>query len=87
MPELRWHPNVAALLATLGDEQREKIRHRLRALVRFPLLGRTQPGTSTGGLRRLVALGWIVVYRHDRVADVMTILALLPPRSAIDLTD
>jgi plasmid stabilization system protein ParE len=87
MPELRWHPNVAALLAALGDEQREKISQRVRALARFPLLGRTQPGTSTGGLRRLVALGWIVVYRYDHVGDVVTVLALLPPRSAIGFTD
>jgi mRNA-degrading endonuclease RelE of RelBE toxin-antitoxin system len=87
MPELRWHPNVAALLATLSDEQREKIGQRVRALARFPLLGRAQPGSPTASLRRLIALGWRVVYRNDQVADVVTVLALVPPRSAIDLSD
>jgi plasmid stabilization system protein ParE len=86
MPELRWHPNVAVLLANLPDEHRDKIRRRVRALTRFPLLGKPQPGSSTS-LRRLVALGWIVIYRYDHVGDVVTVLALLPPRSSIDLTD
>jgi plasmid stabilization system protein ParE len=86
VPELRWHPNVAVLLANLPDELRDKIRRRARALTRFPLLGKLQPGSSTS-LRRLVALGWIVIYRYDQVGDVVTVLALLPPRSAIDLTD
>jgi plasmid stabilization system protein ParE len=86
MPEVRWHPNVAVLLANLPDELRDKVRRRVRALTQFPLLGRPQPGSSTS-LRRLVALGWIVIYRYDQVGDVVTVLALLPPRSSIDLTD
>jgi plasmid stabilization system protein ParE len=86
MPELRWHPNVAALLASLRDEQRDRIRRRVRALSLFPLLGRPQPGQSTG-LRRLVALSWTVIYRYDQSADVVTVLVLLPPRSSIDLSD
>ncbi len=52
----------------------------------FPRLGRPQPGHSTG-LRRLVALGWTVIYRYDQAGDVVTVLVLLPPRSAIDLSD
>jgi plasmid stabilization system protein ParE len=86
MPELRWHPNVAALLANLPEGHRDRIRRRVRALSQFPLLGPPQPG-STGGLRRLVALGWKVVYRYDQTGDVVTILALLPPRSSIDMVD
>jgi mRNA-degrading endonuclease RelE of RelBE toxin-antitoxin system len=86
MPELRWHPNVAALLAKLPDGQRDRIRRRVRALSQFPLLGPPQPG-SAAGLRRLVALGWKVVYSYDTIGDVVTVLALLPPRSSIDLSD
>lgn len=86
MPELRWHPNVAAILAGLTDEQRDRIRRRVRALSPFPLLGRPQPGHATG-LRRLVALGWVVIYRYEEASDVVTILLLLPPRSSIDLAD
>lgn len=86
MPELRWHPNVAVLLASLPLEQQERIRRRVRALSMFPLLGRPQPGYSIG-LRRLVALGWTVIYRYDQAGDVVTVLVLLPPRSSIDLSD
>lgn len=86
MPELRWHRNVAALLASLPDEQRERIRRRVRALSLFPLLGRPQPGRSVG-LRRLVVLGWTVIYRYDQAGDIVTVLVLLPPRSGIDLAD
>lgn len=86
MPELRWHPHVAVLLASLPDDQRGKIRQRVRALARFPLLGRAQPRAASS-LRRLVALGWTVIYRYDQVSDVVTVLALLPPRSSIDLTE
>ncbi len=86
MPELRWHPNVAVLLASLPDDQRDRIRRRVRALSTFPLLGRPQPGHSAG-LRRLVGLGWTVIYGYDQAGDVVTVLALLPPRSSIDLSD
>lgn len=86
MPELRWHPNVARLLADLADEQRDRIRRRVRALAQFPLLGRPQPG-SFGTLRRLVALGWAVVYRYDGPSDAVAVLALLPPRLSLDVTD
>jgi plasmid stabilization system protein ParE len=86
MPELRWHPNVAALLARLPEGQRDRIRRRVRALGQFPLLGPPQPG-SPAGLRRLVALGWKVVYNYDQTGDIVTVLALLPPRSSIDLAD
>jgi plasmid stabilization system protein ParE len=86
VPELRWHPNVAELLANLSDEQRDRIRRRVRALSLFPHLGRPQPGHSTG-LRRLVALGWTVIYRYDQAANVVTVLALLPPGSSIDVSD
>ena len=86
MPELRWHPNVVELLATLSDEQRDRIRRRVRALSLFPLLGRPQPGRAAG-MRRLIALGWTVIYRCDEPGDVVTVLVLLPPRSSIDLSD
>jgi mRNA-degrading endonuclease RelE of RelBE toxin-antitoxin system len=86
MPELRWHPNVARLLASLPDGQRDRIRPRVRALSLFPFLGPPQPGASTG-LRRLVALGWKVVYSYDQASDVVTVLVMLPPRSSIDLSD
>jgi plasmid stabilization system protein ParE len=86
MPELRWHPDVAALLAGLSDDQRDRIRRRVRALSLFPLLGRPQPGHSTG-LRRLVALGWTVIYSYDQMSDVVTVLVLLPPRPSIDFSD
>lgn len=86
MPELRWHHNVQTLLANLSDEQRERLRRRVRALSLFPLLGRPQPGRSAG-LRRLTALGWGVIYTYDQAADVVTVLLLVPPRSAIDLSD
>jgi hypothetical protein len=85
MPELRWHPNVAALLASLPDGQRDRIQRRVRALSSFPFLGPPQPGSSTG-LRRLVALGWKVVYTYQ-TSDAVTIVVLLPPRSSIDLSD
>jgi hypothetical protein len=58
----------------------------VRALTQFPLLGKQQPGPSTS-LRRLVALGWIVIYHYDQVGNVVTVLALLPPRSSIDFLD
>jgi plasmid stabilization system protein ParE len=74
------------LLASLPDEQRDQLRRRVRALSLFPQLGRPQPGQSMG-LRRLIALGWTVIYRYDQAADAVTVLALLPPRSSIDLSD
>jgi plasmid stabilization system protein ParE len=52
----------------------------------FPLLGRPQPEPSTG-LRRLVALGWTVIYRYDQAGEVVTVLVLLPPRSSIGVSD
>jgi plasmid stabilization system protein ParE len=86
VPELEWHPNVAALLARLSDEQRDRLRQRIRALSRFPLLGQSQPVSSIG-LRRLTALGWKVIYRYDQASDVVTIVVLLPPRSSISMSD
>lgn len=54
-----------------SDEQRDRIRRRVRALSPLPLREGPHRGQPTG-LHRLVAVGWTVIYQYDQAADIVT---------------
>jgi toxin ParE1/3/4 len=78
----RFQEHLARYEAKHVEERLEAIFDGLNILRRHPMIGRPVPG----GMRELVigqgSTGYVALYRHDRIADEVTVLALRAQRES-----
>lgn len=78
MSALRWRRNARGHLQEVPARLRERILRATHPLAEFPRMG-VAIDADPPGQRRLVVAGWSIVYIHDEVQDVVSVLALVMP--------
>lgn len=79
MAEVRWHRAASELLQVLPPPIVDRILLSTRLLGQFPELGKRVHDPQWPNMRRVLANGWNVVYAHDSVAEVVTVIGIIAP--------